>query len=804
MISNYLKIAFRNLWKNRTYSIINFIGLSLAFAASILLFLTSYQEFTYNSVHKNKDSIYRYYIKVNKPDEVSYGSAAPSPAREAILAEYKDEIKFATRVRDNGFIIKYKDKAIGSGAVAVDPDYTRMFSFEFTAGSADVALRELNNVVLREDVAKNIFGTEEPMGKVIQTEIGGQSIPLTVSGITKLLPDNTSIENDMMIRYELLPDYHQNKDNWNHTSDILYVQVNEDINQINFDKLLNSFAPKYYKESIEQLKKEGAKPDENGDIISANLLPFADEYFDTKVGGVRSIKIVYPFTLLIISIFIIFIACINFVNLSISRSMLRTKEVGIRKSLGALKGQVLRQFWGEALVICIISFLFGLLLFSVSIPQYNAIFNAKMKVGLLLDINILILILSSFLVITFLAGGYPAWFIAKVNTIDVLKGRLKIGSGSNFVRKALIIKQFTISGLLICCTMIIWDQLQFLRTKPLGFNQDHIISIPVGREIEGSRMLSLMKSELATNPNILSIAAADNNVGFGKDNSSSKSQFGFMHEDKIVNTNALYVDFDYIKTMGMEIVDGRNFSTAFPSDSTKTCIINESMAALLGGKDLIGKKIELNGGQEVVGIIKDYHFESLRNNIEPITFMVQGFPYTYIFVKIAAENVDATLASIEKTYKKVAPNSEYLGSFLEENRNAQYKAEKRFSQMFMYAAGLAILLSCMGLFAISVMSINQRIKEIGIRKVLGSPIFSLVWDLSKDYIKLVMVSIFIAGPIAYYIMNKWLADFAYRIEIGWWVFIVAGISAILIAFITICYHSVSAALMNPVKSLRSE
>lgn len=804
MLTNYLKIALRNLWKNKTYTFINFIGLSLAFAVSILLFLASFREFTYNGMHKNKDSIYRYYIKVNKPDGVKYGSSAPSPVREALLSEYKDEIKHATRVRDNGFIVKYKEKSISSGAVAVDPDYPQMFSFDFTQGSADVALKELNNVVLRDDVAKKIFGAEEPMGKTIQAEIAGQNIPLTVTGITKMLPDNTSIENDMMIRYELLPDYNQNKEKWNNASDILYVQLNNHVEYINFEKRLKAFAPKYYKDDIRQLESEGAKPDEKGDIISANLLPFADEYFDNKVGGVRSISRVYPYTLLIISIFILFIACVNFVNLSISRSMLRTKEVGIRKALGALKSQVMGQFWGEALVICIVSFIFGLVLFSISIPTYNAIFNTKMDVSRLYDPTVLGVILISFLAITFVAGGYPAWFIAKVNTIDVLKGKLKVGSGSDIVRKALIVKQFTISILLICCTIIIWNQLQFLRTKPLGFNQDHVISVPIGREMDGSRMLSLMKSELATNPNILSIAAADNNLGFGKDNSSSKSQFGFMHEDKIINTNALFVDFDYIKTMGMDIKEGRDFSTAFPSDSTKACIINESMATLLGGKDLIGKKIDLNEGLEVVGIIKDYHFESLRSNIEPMTFMVQGFPYTYIFIKIGAENIEATLATIENTYKKIAPNSVYLGSFLEENRNAQYKAEKRFTKMFMYASGLAILLSCLGLFAISVMSINQRVKEIGIRKILGSTIRSLVWDLSRHYIKLVVISIFIAGPIAYYLMNKWLADFAYRTEITWWVFAIAGIFAVLIAFLTMSYHCISAALTNPVKSLRSE
>jgi ABC-type antimicrobial peptide transport system permease subunit len=780
------------------------VGLSLAFACSILLFLTSYQEFTYNGMHEHKDNIYRYYLKVNEPTEVKYGSSVPSPVKEALINDYSDQIRYVTRIRDISFVTKYKDKSIEEQAVAVDPEYVNIFSFEWLKGSPESSLNELNNVVLREDIAKNIFGNEDPMGKIIQAELGDTPIPLKVSGITAKLPANTSIENEMMVRYELLPDYHENKDRWNHSSSILYVQVKDGVIHTDFEKSLKSFCPKYYKDAIAQLEKEGAKRDENGEIVSVKMLPFGKEHFDKNVGGGRSVSIIYPYTLLIISIFILFIACINFVNLSISRSILRTKEVGIRKSLGALKSQIVSQFWGESLVVCVVSFLIGLLLYWSLVSSYNAIFNTKLDFSLLLDKNILAIIILSFLIITLLAGGYPAWFISKFNTVEILKGKLKTGNGSDTIRKALIIKQFTISILLISCTVIIWNQLYYLRTKPLGFNQDHVISIPAGREIDGARLMTLMRAELAGNPGIKSIAAADNNVGFGKDNFASKSQFGFIHQGKSASTNGLFVDFEYIKTLGLSLKEGRDFSTQYATDSTQACIINETMAASLGGGDLLGKKLDLNGGLTIVGIINDYHFESLKNNIEPITLMVKGFPYTHIFIKIASDNVDATLAAIEKTYKKLAPNSEYLGSFLEENRNEQYRAERRFTQMFFYAAGLAILLSCLGLFAISVITINQRIKEIGIRKVLGSSISALVWDLSKDYLKFVVIAICIASPIAWYFMKQWLSDYAYRIDIEWWVFVLTGILALIIAFCTISYHSVSAALMNPVKSLRSE
>ncbi|MFZ1561423.1 MAG: FtsX-like permease family protein, partial [Saprospiraceae bacterium] len=792
MLRNYFNISLRNLWKHKTFSLINLAGLSLAFATSLLLFLTSYQEFTYNHVHQNMDHIYRYYLKVNRAEETNFGSTVPAPVKDALVADYKKEIKHISRIRDISFVVKYKDKTISEGAVAVDADYAKMFSFDFIEGSAETALSDLSNIVLREDVAKKIFGDEPAMGKIIMAEIGDNPVPLKVSGITAKLPDNTNIENDMMIRYEINPDYIANKDNWNNSSSSLYVQVNDGITHSELEKSLKSFGPKYYKDAIEQVKKEGGKPDENGDIISAKMLPFGKEHFDRNIGGRGAMSIVYPYTLLIISIFIIFIACINFVNLSISRSILRAREVGIRKALGAIRGQVMGQFWGEALVTCLISLILGILFFRFSISGFNALFNTTLSFQLLYNLNILGIVGLVFLLITFVAGGYPAWFISKVNTIEVLKGKLKTSSGSGLLRKTLIVKQFTISVLLISCTFIIWSQLQYLRTKPLGLDQNHVISVPVGREVEGSRMLTLLKSKLSGHPNIINITAADNNIGYGKDNSSSKSQFGIMHEGKMVNTNGLFVDFEYLKTMGIALKEGRDFSANFPSDSTKACIINESMAKVLGSKDLIDKKIELNEGKVIVGIIKDYHFESLKNNIEPITLMINGFPYTHIFIKIADKNVDATLAAIETSYREIAPNSEYLGSFLDENRNEQYRAERRFTQMFIYAAILAIFLSCLGLFAIAVINITDRFKEIGIRKVLGSSIAGLIWELSKDFMMLVLISIFIAAPFAYYFMEQWLSDFAYRIDIQWWFFALSGFTALVIAFCTISYHAIRA------------
>ena len=322
MLRNYFNISLGNLWKHKTFSLINLVGLSHAFATSLLLFLTSYQEFTYNHVHHNMDHIYRYYLKVNMAEKTKFSSTVPAPVKDALMADYKKEIKHISRIRDISFVVKYKDKTISEGAVAVDADYAKMFSFDFSPSILFLLVFNLSNIVLREDVAKKIFGNEPAMGKIIMAELGENPVPLKVSGITAKLPDNTNIENDMMVRYEINPDYIANKDNWNNSSSNLYVQVNDGITHSELEKSLKSFGPKYYKDAIEQVKKEGGKPDENGDIISAKMLPFGKEHFDRNIGGRGAMSIVYPYTLLIISIFIIFIACINFVNLSISRSIL--------------------------------------------------------------------------------------------------------------------------------------------------------------------------------------------------------------------------------------------------------------------------------------------------------------------------------------------------------------------------------------------------------------------------------------------------------------------------------------------------
>lgn len=807
MLKNYFKIALRNLWKNKSYTSINIIGLSIAFGCAILLFLTAYFEFTYDDFQANKDRIFRTYFKINQPEKIEYQSNLSTPLTPALKSDFNAEIKYATRIVSSGVQIVQDEKTIDEDIRYVDADFLKMFSFKMLKGNADVALNDLRSVVLNEEVAEKIFDKADPIGKTVKLNFGGRIESFVVTGVMEKAPKNSSIENDMLMRFENNPEYKDSKEKWDSNYHDVYVQLADKVDYLSFERRLKSFTEKYYKGSIEQLKKDGAKPDERGEVRSLRLLPMPEMHFNKQAGGSRSIDITYPYILLVISGLVLLIACINFINLSIARSMTRAKEVGMRKALGALKAQIVGQFWGEAFIICIVAFGIGSTLATTLMPQYNTLFRSNLTSDNLLNPIVGILLLISFLIITLIAGGYPALAVAKFNTVEVLKGKVKVSSRSGGIRSALIVAQFSIAILLISCTLIIWKQINYLRNQPLGFDQTQIISIPVGNEVQGSKVLDFMRNKLANESHIVSITGADINIGRGKDGSGYKSVYSFEMEGKTYRTNGLSIDYDYVKTLGLTLVAGREFSREFPSDKDRACIVNETMVKHLGYKDPIGKKVALGDsiGKTIVGVVKDYHFESLKNKIEAITFLYQGdFGVNYIFVKLTPETPKTTIDLIGKVYKEIAPKSEYMPSFLDENTDNQYKKEERMSQIVMSAAVLTIILSCMGLFAIALMMMAQRTKEIGIRKVLGASVPNLVALLSREFVVLVLIAILIASPLAYYLMDKWVQDFAYRTDISWWVFGLAGAVALLIALFTVSYQSIRAALMNPVRSLKSE
>lgn len=813
MLRNYFKIAFRNLWKNKVYALINIVGLSVAFGSAMLLFLTARFELSFDDFQANKEHLYKVFFKLNLADGTRMGTSMPAPLTPALKADFKSEIKHISRIMDSGVQVVQGNKTLDQDLNYVDADFLKMFSFEMLKGNPNTALNDLRSIVINKSTAEKLFGSGEPIGQTINLNFGEKTEGFLVTGVVANAPENSTIESEMMIRFENNPTYQANKEEWNNQNHNLYIQLAENVSQETFEKKLKPFTQKYYKGTIDQIKKEGGKPDERGEVFSIRTFSLLDEHFMKHNGGVLVKDKMYPYMLLIVSILVVLIACINFINLSIARSLERAKEVGMRKALGAVKQQILGQFWGEAFILCIIGFLIGSLLATLTMPTYNSLFRSTISLQSLLNPATALVLIISFLGITLIAGGYPALVVSKFNIIEVLKGKLKVNTKSGGLQNTLIIVQFSIAIMLISSTIIIWNQIDFLRNKPLGFDETQVISIPIGHEVQGTKVLDYMRNKLANQPQIVSITGADINVGRGKDNSMSQSGYGFELEGKTYHTNGLNVDYDYIKTLGLNLATGRDFAREFPSDKSRSIVINETMAKELGFNKptlaaAIGKNLPLGDslGRTIVGVVKDYHFESLKNKIASMTFFLQNdFGYNYVFVKIAPNAAPKeTMDMLAKVYKEIAPKSEFQGSFLDENTNNQYRKEERFSQIIMSAAVLAIVLSCMGLFAIAIMMITRRTKEIGIRKVLGASIPSLVVLLSKEFLILVAIAIIIASPIAYYAMDKWLADFVYRIDIGWQIFAIAGCVAVVIALLTVSYQAIRAALMNPVKSLRAE
>lgn len=813
MLKNYFKIAFRNLWKNKVYALINIVGLSVAFGSAMLLFLTARFELSFDDFQTNKEHLYKVFFKLNLADGTRMGTSMPAPLTPALKADFKSEIKHISRIMDSGVQVVQGNKTLDQDLNYVDADFLNMFSFEMLKGNPNTALNDLRSIVINKSTAEKLFGSSEPLGQTVNLNFGEKTEGFLVTGVIADAPENSSIESETMIRFENNPSYQANKEEWNNQNHNLYIQLAENVSQETFEKKLKPFTQKYYKGTIDQIKKEGGKPDERGEVFSIRTFSLLDEHFMKHNGGVLVKDKMYPYMLLIVSILVVLIACINFINLSIARSLERAKEVGMRKALGAIKQQILGQFWGEAFILCIIGFLIGSLLATLTMPAYNTLFRSTISLQSLLNPATAIVLVASFLGITLMAGGYPALVVSKFNIIEVLKGKLKVNTKSGGLQNTLIIVQFSIAIMLISSTIIIWNQIDFLRNKPLGFDETQVISIPIGHEVQGTKVLDYMRNKLANQPQIVSITGADINVGRGKDNSMSQSGYGFELEGKTYHTNGLNVDYDYIKTLGLNLATGRDFAREFPSDKSRSIVINETMAKELGFNKptvaaAIGKNLPLGDslGRTIVGVVKDYHFESLKNKIASMTFFLQNdFGYNYVFVKIAPNAAPKeTMDMLAKAYKEIAPKSEFQGSFLDENTNNQYRKEERFSQIIMSAAVLAIVLSCMGLFAIAIMMIARRTKEIGIRKVLGASIPSLVILLSKEFLILVGIAIVIASPIAYYAMDKWLADFVYRIDIGWQIFALAGCVAVIIALLTVSYQAIRAALMNPVKSLKSE
>lgn len=792
--------------KNKLHTAINVIGMSVAFTCSILLIVMVYNEFSFDKFHENKSRLYKLYTFGNTPEGLDLSGSMAYPAASTAKTEGIG-IEKSTRIRNRGGEVRYKDKNLDQSTLLVDDDFFTMFSFPVIKGVKVNPLSSTSSIVLSEKAAGNLFGNEDPIGKNVEVKIGGQWIALSVSAVLQDPPQNSSIRFSALARTEIDPSYAESKNDWNSQHHAVYVQLSANTTQAQVEKQLRNFTKKYNPTDVEFLKKKGYRQDANGDYTGMRILPISELHFSTALGTGNSVSKSLLYILLLVAFVIILIACFNFVNLNIGLSFTRTKEIGIRKCLGAGKRQIWLQVWGESFITVLASMIVAIAASFVLLSSFNKLMQSKFDVGLLGQPSIIFYLLLMLLSVSFIASGYPSYIMGKLKTVEILKGKISLKRPGIF-RNALIVAQFVIAIVLICTTAVIYQQFQHLRNAPLGYTTESLVSIPIKKYEKGKEIVSKLRTILSSQSSVISITGSDVNLGMGSDNSTSRTSFGFDYNGKSVGTDFMSADYDILKTLNISLKEGRDFSTAYVADTNTSVIVTESMAKQLGDKDVVGLSFYADSSRPkwtVVGIIPDFHLYDMYEKNEPLTISLNSTSFVnYALIRVNTQNPNATMDILKNAFAQVQPGEEFKGSYVTENIDRWYSNEKRLSTMFSIAAMVAIILSCMGLFGMAFIIIRQRVKEIGVRKVLGASVSGIATLVTKEFIRPVVIALLIATPIAWWAMNKWLQEFSYRINIQWWIFIVAGVTAILIAILTISFHAVKAALANPVKSLRTE
>ncbi len=806
MIRNYFKIALRNLWKNRVFTALNIVGLTAAFGVALLLAMFAVFQLSFDHFHEQGESIYQIYSEDSTPNGIEANISKSEPFAAALQDEVTG-VERITRYNGSGLLLTHQDKQLQMNAVYADPDFFEMFSFPIIKGDKQNPITSESSVAITERAAKRIFGDENPIGQTVTILRDEEQVPFTVTAIIEDFPNTSSMGFDVILNFKSQKKhaYARTIGRWDMENHEVYMQLSREMTPKQFEKGTTNFTQLHYKNEIDNAKRDGAQPNTNGAYRQLKLLSLLDTKFANFNQGVVTVNRTMPYLVLGIAILIVFIACVNFINMSIAKSAQRLKEIGMRKTLGAGKGQLFFQFWGESVLVFLVSTGLGVLTASLLLQPFQTLFRTKASFVTLLSPSILLGLIISVLVITLTAGGYPALLMSRIGTLQSLKGKLEI-TGKNHLRNSLMVLQFGIAILLISGTLVLWDQVEFMRTKDLGFNKDQVIAFPLNGKRNDQQAIQLLRDALQDKINIVSITASNNILGFGKDGNRTTSVMGFDYKGRGVETHMLVVDADYVETLDLNLIEGRSFRKNLASDSL-SIIINESMAKQLNEKEILNSKIILDDSVafSVVGVIKDFNFQELDRNIAPMTlFALPNWNLRNVYVKVAPQNLEQSFANVKATWTSIEPNAEFQGSFLNENIDRTLRNERTMITMIGSGSILAIFLSCIGLFAMSLLIVAQRRKEIGVRKIVGASVSAIAVLLTKDFLKLVVIAFLIATPIAWWAMSKWLQNYAYRIDLNIGIFLTAGGIAVLIAIITIAGKTIKAAASNPVKSLRTE
>lgn len=806
MFRNYLKIAFRNLWKNKVFSTINIVGLAIGMAACLVIFVFVLYENNFDGLHTK--NIYRLnevqkFEGMVEPQNVALSMFPMGPT---LKSEFP-EVENFTRVRQQEkYDLNYGDKKVYlKKAFFVDSTFLQMFDFSVSDGNRNAVLQTPNSVLLTKETAHKIFGNENPIGKTIVHYIG-DTINFKVTGIMDDVPENSHLQFDALFSFSTIirP---QHMENWGSNWLVTYLQLAPGTNA----KAMEAKFPAY-------LKRHMASND-NWKFYELFLQPLKDVHAaSTNIThdyvNYQKFNKTYTYLFSVIGIIILLIAAINFMNLSTAKSAERAKEVGIRKSVGAKRAQLSLQFIGESVLLTLMAFVLAITLAVLFLPYMSQLSGRALKLPFFNDASWLISLLGGALLLGVISGIYPALFLSSFNTIKVLKGGVQSGKSRPTLRNILVVTQFSSAIFLIIATVFAVRQLRYMEKKDTGFDKEQVMIIPLDRAT--SPKFNALKTALKGNPLVVATTGSRQTLG----NNLHQSGFTF-HSGKgparSMASSQVVVDPDYLTLYNIKLVAGRNFNSENAADNGRTYVVNETMAKELLKDDpgqpfesLVGKRFGfsfdgLDTAGTIIGVAKDFNFNSLHHKIETLSiFNKDDVGFSEMSVKINGSKAKEAISYIESVWNKLMPGSPFEYSFLDEHFAELYKADSQVSKIVGILAVLAVVISCLGLFGLSSYAAEKRVKEIGIRKVLGASVGNITATLSKDFIKLVLIANVIAWPVAWYVISNWLNDFAYRIPVSWMVFLAAGGIALLIALVTISFQAIKAAMANPVKSLRTE
>jgi len=804
MLRNYLKVAVRYLLRYKEYTLINMLGLAVGITCCLLIMLFVRNEFSFDRFHKNSDRIVRSWQHERVEGQDFINVVNPLPMGPALQSSFP-EVESTCRIYDLNAMVQKGDQSFNEDIKMVDSTFFSIFDFTLQNGAANKVLENPSSLVLTPEIAKKYFGTEDAIGKTLQIQLGENKELFTISAIAEPSPNASSIKYKMLIPFSNAHQLFRERlfHSWSNIFVETYVLLKQGVQIAALEKKM----PQMVKHQLGEDYREGA--------YTVHLQPMTDIHLNNKLpGGIEPVSNPkYAYILACVGILILLVACVNFITLSIGRSTTRALEVGVRKVLGAERRQLIRQFWGEAILLTVCSVVVGLVLAGVLLKPFNLLINQDLHFQFDLGFLAFAILLIGF--IALVAGIYPAIILSGFNPMEVMKGRFAVTRGRGYLRHGLIVGQFVVSIAMIVCTLGIGKQMQYIRKMDLGYTRDQVIIVPTNKNIkDGTALAGLFRDELLKHPEVEAVTTSV--FSFAE---SPWCNLGYTDDHKIYrNFQFNKIDPQFIPALKIQLVAGRNFQEGNSADEYRSIIVNEALVKEYGWKDPIGQKLPGRYDERIVGVVKNFNYESLHTKVEPLVLALRHdsimrhsqdvsfavSPQPRVSVRMKGGNPISNQEILKKAWMTVAPNQEFEFSFLDDKIAAQYEAEQRTSSIVKLAAGLSIFIACMGLFGLVTLTVIKRAKEISIRKVLGASVGSIVGLLATYFVRLILVASLVAFPLAWWAIQKWLGDFAYQTNISWWLFAAAGIASLLVALITVGFQALKAAMANPVKNLRSE